>query len=80
MLAGEDIKVHEAARSQEEEVKRVEQLAEEFAARVPELKFSPAEIISFLLGYRQSPREAIDNMEIWVTRIREERKEAKNEG
>jgi chaperone BCS1 len=39
-------------------------LAEEFAARVPELKFSLAEIISFLLGYRQSPKEAIDNVEI----------------
>jgi len=45
---------------------------------VPELKFSLAEIISFLLEYRQSPREAIDNIEIWMTRIREERKEAKN--
>jgi len=54
-------------------------LVEEFAARVPELKFSLAEIILFLLGYKQSPREAIDNVEIWMTRIREERKEAKNE-
>jgi hypothetical protein len=39
-------------------------LAEEFAAKVLELKFSPVEIISFLLGYRQSPKEAIDNVEI----------------
>ena len=54
-------------------------MAEEFAARVPELKFSPAEIISFLLEYKQSPKEAINNVEIWITRIREERKEAKNE-
>jgi chaperone BCS1 len=76
---GANRKVNEAARSQGEEVKRVEQLAKEFAARVPELKFSLAEIISFLLEYRQSPREAIDNVEIWMTRIREERKEAKNE-
>jgi chaperone BCS1 len=71
--------VHEAARSQEEEVRRVEQLAKEFAASVPELEFGPAEILSFLLEYRQSPREAIDNVEIWMTRIREERKEAKND-
>jgi hypothetical protein len=62
--SGENRKVDEAARSQGEEVKRVERLAKEFAARVPELKFSLAEIISFLLGYRQSPREAIDNIEI----------------
>ena len=77
---GEDSKAPEPARSQEEEVQRVEgeeiervegeeverveRLAEEFAARVPELVFSPAEILSFLLEYRQSPGEAIDNMEI----------------
>ncbi|CZR67190.1 related to BCS1 protein precursor [Phialocephala subalpina] len=69
----EDRKVDEAARSQGEEVKRVERLAEEFAGRVPELKFSPAELLSFLLEYRQSPEEAIDNVEKWMTRIREER-------
>jgi chaperone BCS1 len=77
--SGENRKVDEAVRSQGEEVKIVERLAEEFAARVPELKFSPAEIISFLLENRQSPKEAIDNVEIWMTRIREEKKEAKND-
>jgi chaperone BCS1 len=54
-------------------------LAEEFAARVSELEFSLAEILSFLLEYRQSPGEAIDNVEAWTMRIREERKKAKNE-
>jgi chaperone BCS1 len=54
-------------------------LAEEFATRVPELQFSPAEILSFLLEYRQSLGEAIDNVEAWTTRIRVERKKAKNE-
>jgi hypothetical protein len=39
MLVGEDRKVYEAARSQGEEVKRVERLVTDFAARVPELKF-----------------------------------------
>jgi chaperone BCS1 len=57
--SGENRKVDEAARSQGEEVKRVERLAEEFAARVPELKFSPAEIISFLLGYNPSTSTSI---------------------
>ena len=37
-------------------------MAEEFAAKVPELEFSPAEILSFLLEYRQSPEEAIANV------------------
>jgi chaperone BCS1 len=54
-------------------------LAEELAARVSELEFSLAEILSFLLEYRQSPGEAIDNVEAWTTRIKGERKKAKNE-
>jgi chaperone BCS1 len=66
VLARED---HEAATSQrEEDVKGVGRLAKEFAARVPELKFSPAEILSFLLEYRQSPEEAIDNVEQLTTK------------
>jgi chaperone BCS1 len=63
ILVGEDEKAPEAARSQEAEVKRVERLAKDFAAKVPELKFSPAEILSFLLVHRQSPQEAIDGVE-----------------
>jgi chaperone BCS1 len=51
-------------------------LAKDFAANMPELEFSPAEILSVLLEYRQSPGEAIDNVEAWVTRIREAKNEA----
>jgi mitochondrial chaperone BCS1 len=78
VLVGEDRKVYKAAKSQGEEVQRVEQLAIDFAARVPELKFSPAEILSFLLEYKQSPGEAVDNVEVWITRILEDREKAKN--
>ncbi len=39
VLVGEEGKVDEAARSQMEEVRRVEQLGKEFAAKVPELEF-----------------------------------------
>jgi chaperone BCS1 len=46
---------------------------------VLELEFSLAKILSFLVEYRRSPREAISNVEAWITRIREERKEAKND-
>jgi len=53
----------EAAVSQSEDDNRVELLAEKFTAKVPELKFSPAEIFSFLLEYRKSPEEAIHNVE-----------------
>ena len=59
--------------------KTVEQWANEFAAKVPKLGFSPAESLSFLLANKQSAGQAVDNVEVWITRIREERKEAKNE-
>lgn len=36
------------------------------------ITFSPAEILSFLIGYRQSTREAIENVETWMTRIKEQ--------
>jgi chaperone BCS1 len=62
-----------------EDDKTVERLAREFAAKVPKLEFSPAEVQSFLLAYKQSPRQAVDNVEAWMTRIREEREEARNE-
>jgi chaperone BCS1 len=68
VLVGEDRKVPKAARSQEAEVKRVEGLAEGFAAKVPELEFSPAGILSFLLDYRQSPEEAINNVEQLISK------------
>jgi chaperone BCS1 len=77
-LVGEDGKVLEAAWSQNEEAE-VERLAEQFAAKVPELKFSPAEIQSFLLVNKQSPVMAVANVDQWMTKIMDERKKAKNE-
>ncbi|KAH7374065.1 BCS1 N terminal-domain-containing protein [Cadophora sp. MPI-SDFR-AT-0126] len=60
---GENRTALAAVVSQSEDDKRLERLAEEFAAKVPELKFSPAEIFSFLLEHRESPEEAIHNVE-----------------
>jgi len=45
-----------------EDNKTVKQLAEEFSARVSKLKFSAAEILSFLLVNKQSARQAVDNV------------------
>jgi hypothetical protein len=75
---GENRKVHEAVRIQEEEVKRVERLVTDFVARVLELKFSLVEFLLFLLNHKQSPGEAVDNVEVWITRILEDREKAKN--
>jgi predicted kinase len=66
---GEDGKAPEATRSPREEVERVKQLAKEFTTKVPELKFSPARILSFLLEYKQSPEEAINNTEQLISKL-----------
>jgi hypothetical protein len=60
----ENRKVYKATRIQEEKVKRVKQLATDFASKVLELKFSFAEILLFLIEHKQSPKEAINNMKI----------------
>jgi chaperone BCS1 len=55
----------------------VEQLAADFADKVLQLEFSPAEIMSFLLEYRQSPSMAVENVQQWTIRMREEKKKVK---
>lgn len=55
----------------------VKRLANEFAAKVPEGEYSPAEIQSFLLENRHSASEAVQNVEEWMTRVREERTKVK---
>ncbi|KAK0628277.1 BCS1 N terminal-domain-containing protein [Bombardia bombarda] len=55
----------------------VERLANRFAAEVPKLEFSPAEILSFLLENKQSAAMALDHAQEWMTRTREERKKVK---
>lgn len=51
----------------------LEKLASEFAAMVPEQEFCPAEIQLFLLEHRGSPQMAVQNVQEWITRIREEK-------
>jgi chaperone BCS1 len=51
---------------EEKEAERIESMSKEFAARIPEDKLTPAEIQGFLLDYRKSPDDAIDNVDSWV--------------
>jgi chaperone BCS1 len=51
-------------------------MAEEFANRVPSGEFTPAEIQGFLLLHKKSPQDAIDEAEMWVSEIREKKKNA----
>ncbi|EEQ90206.1 mitochondrial chaperone bcs1 [Blastomyces dermatitidis ER-3] len=52
----------------------VDPLAHEFAGKVPELEFSLAEILSFLIKNRRSPKQAVGNVAAWMADIRSERK------
>ncbi|KAK3186294.1 hypothetical protein K4F52_004832 [Lecanicillium sp. MT-2017a] len=44
----------------------IEELAAIFAGRVPEMRFSPAEVLSFLIEHKKSPREAVEKVKSWV--------------
>lgn len=70
---GKDRKICGSARSRKEEVVRTEQLAEEFARKVPALSFSTAEIYSFLLKHKKSPEQAINNVEELISNPSEAR-------
>lgn len=50
------------------------QLAEELAAKIPSLEFSPAEIVLFLMANKHSPGRAVAEVGAWMERSREERK------
>ena len=45
-------------------------LGQEFAAKIPKLTLSPAEILSFLLANKQSPRQAIAGVDAWLEKER----------
>ena len=60
-------------RAHTEDVDTIEKMAAVFARNVPEEEFSPAEILSFLLEHRESPSEAVKNVQDWVYRATEER-------
>ncbi|EAW14239.1 BCS1 and AAA domain-containing protein [Aspergillus clavatus NRRL 1] len=55
--------------------KRITDLADEFASRIPEGEFTAAEIQGHLLNYKNEPEAAIKTVEQWVASIREKRKE-----
>jgi chaperone BCS1 len=49
----------------------IEMLANEFAAKMPEQVFSPAEILSFLLDRKKSPADAVADVTEWVVQTKE---------
>lgn len=50
----------------------IERRAKEFPCKIPEGKFSPAQIMSYLLQHRDTPDLALENAEQWVEMILKE--------
>ncbi|KAH0420078.1 mitochondrial chaperone bcs1 [Colletotrichum camelliae] len=58
------------AKCREKRTEEVRRLAVQFADVVPEVEFSPADILSFLLANRDSPSSALADAEGWVLETR----------
>jgi mitochondrial chaperone BCS1 len=56
-----------------QEHEAVDLLAYQFATKIPELEFSPAEVMSFLAGNFLSPEQALCEAEKWMATVRYER-------
>lgn len=50
----------------------IRKLAAAFAERVPEMRFSPAQILSFLIEHKNSPQGAVEKVISWVQKEGEE--------
>ncbi|KAL2176141.1 uncharacterized protein P884DRAFT_203681, partial [Thermothelomyces heterothallicus CBS 202.75] len=70
-----DAAAAEVARKKDETIARVNELAEQFAAKIPAHEFSPAEIQGYLLKNKRDPEKAVAGAEDWVVATRKEKKE-----
>ena len=53
----------------EHEVINIEEIASQFAAKLPEDTFTPAEIQGFLLTRKKEPRRALDEVDAWKEKV-----------
>ncbi|POR37340.1 Putative mitochondrial chaperone BCS1-B [Tolypocladium paradoxum] len=65
----------ERAKERDRIRERVDVLAKRFAAEVPDMEFSPAEVQGLLLRHKRTPEEAIDAAGAWVAQMRKRKKE-----
>src|SRR5690606_26755467 len=54
---------------------KVKLLAKQFAEKIPENEFSPAQLQGYVMLHKQSPEAAVENVEAWVDQMRRERAE-----
>ncbi|KAL4729085.1 hypothetical protein ACLX1H_003493 [Fusarium chlamydosporum] len=64
-----------AEKTRRETQERINVLATKFAAKIPELEFSPAEIQGLLLKNKRDPEAAIDAVDEWIVATSKERKQ-----
>ncbi|KAI2791694.1 Mitochondrial chaperone BCS1 [Penicillium oxalicum] len=57
----------------------IERLADNFASKVPDQFFSPAEVLSFLMEQKNSPFGAVTGVETWVAKAKEAVSQLKRE-
>ncbi|KAJ5998010.1 hypothetical protein N7522_009670 [Penicillium canescens] len=58
----------------------IARLANDFASKVPDEVFSPAEVLSFLLEQKNSPFDAVAGVETWVAKANEAASQLKRDG
>jgi len=54
-------------------------LAKDFASRVPDYEYSPADLQDYLLVHKKDPAAAVDGVQRWMDDLREERKKREDE-
>ena len=64
-----------AEKTRLETMERVNKLATKFAAAIPELQYSPAEIQGLLLKNKRNPEAAIEAIDEWIIETGKERKQ-----
>ncbi|KAK3995839.1 BCS1 N terminal-domain-containing protein [Cladorrhinum sp. PSN332] len=62
-----------AALEKQKVLDRIDKLAQEFASKIPDLEFSPAEIQGFLLKNKRDPQRAVDGADDWIVEARKEK-------
>uniref|UniRef100_A0A8H7TN77 AAA+ ATPase domain-containing protein n=1 Tax=Bionectria ochroleuca TaxID=29856 RepID=A0A8H7TN77_BIOOC len=81
---GEDIPVYDdrvadptddKAANREEALERIKELSHEFAAKIPEHEFSPAEIQGLLLRHKRHPLAALNATDDWIVQTRKEKED-----
>lgn len=66
-------RVESEKRKREKTIANIDRLAAQFAAIIPPLEFSPAELQGFLLKNKRDPEGAVAGAEAWATETRNEK-------